>query len=368
MKMGFSNPSLRLGSRPELPAIVVDSNVYTVVGGGRFDGIVGVIAGLEVAHVLHERGVGLRHQLRVIDLTSEVPSDYGASCLVSRTPSHARNDTRLDPLRTKKGRPRMDLGLTGKRALVLAASSGLGFATAKCLAAEGARVALCSRYVARAQSAAQRIEDETGNAVTAFGADVSRSEDLERLVEESVAELGGLDILVCNAGGPPPGSFSKVSEEQWDAAYQLTLQSVVRSVRFALPHLQSDGGGSVLVLASSSVKQPIPNLLLSNVFRPAVQALCKHLASEVATSNVRVNCLSPGRIHTDRIDQLDKALAEREGKSLEQVRAESVASIPLGRLGEPDEFGRVAAFLCSDSASYMTGTSVLVDGGVVKSL
>jgi len=262
----------------------------------------------------------------------------------------------------------MDLGLKGKRALVLAASDGLGFAVAKCLAAEGAKVALCSRDLSRAQAAARSIKDQLGNDVVAIKADVSRSSDMEYLVTETVIALGGLDILVCNAGGPPPGNFDSVSEEHWDRAYQLTLQSVVRSVRLALPHLKNSGGGSILILGSSSVKQPIPNLLLSNVFRPAVQALSKHLASELACVGVRVNCLSPGRVHTGRIDQLDQALAERQAKSVEQVRAESVASIPLGRLGEPEEFGRVAAFLSSEAASYMTGTSVLVDGGVVKAL
>lgn len=261
----------------------------------------------------------------------------------------------------------MDLGLRGKRALVLAASSGLGYATAMSLAAEGANVAICSRDSDRASAAALTIQEEAGASVVGFQADVSDSADLERLVADAVQELGGLDILVCNAGGPPPGNFTTVSESQWDMAYQLTLQSVVRSVRFALPHLQAGDGGAVLVLASSSVKQPIPNLLLSNVFRPAVQALCKHLASELAP-DIRVNCLSPGRIHTDRVDELDRASAERQGKSVEQVRSESEASIPMGRLGEPAELGRVAAFLCSDAASYMTGASVLVDGGAVKSL
>lgn len=261
----------------------------------------------------------------------------------------------------------MDLGLKGKRALVLAASSGLGFATAQCLAAEGASVALCSRDGDRAREAGRRIEESTGAKVVALTADVSSATDLERLMGATVAALGGLDILVCNAGGPPPGDFSAVGEEAWDRAYQLTLQSVVRSVRLAVPHLER-GGGSILVLASSSVKQPIPNLVLSNVFRPAVQALCKHLAGELAGRGVRVNCLSPGRVHTDRIEQLDSAVAARTGKSLAQVRADSVATIPLGRLGEPAEFGRVAAFLCSEAASYMTGSSVLVDGGMVRGL
>lgn len=262
----------------------------------------------------------------------------------------------------------MDLGLEGKLALVLAASSGLGFATAKCLATEGARVAICSRELDRASAAAREIEAVAPGPVTALKADVSRAEDIERLIADTVNVLGGLDVLVCNAGGPPPGNFANIHEEEWERAYQLTLQSVVRSVRSALPYLSAGRGGAVLVLASSSVKQPIPNLMLSNVFRPAVQALCKHLSSELASFNIRVNCLSPGRIHTGRVDQLDWAVAERQGKTFEQVRRESVASIPMGRLGDPDEFGRVAAFLCSDAASYMTGASVLVDGGAVRAL
>ena len=262
----------------------------------------------------------------------------------------------------------MDLGLTGKRALVLAASGGLGYATARVLSLEGADVVISSRDAGRIRDAGARLTGETGRSVTGLVGDVSDATDLANLVDSAATALGGLDVLVCNAGGPPPGTFADIDEEQWDLAYQLTLQSVVRSVRLALPHLRESGGGSILVLASSSIKQPIPNLVLSNVFRPAVQALCKHLATELASDGIRVNVLSPGRVHTERIEQLDKATAEREHKSLDDVRAETIAAIPLGRLGEPHEFGRMAAFLCSDAASYVTGASVLVDGGLVKSL
>lgn len=262
----------------------------------------------------------------------------------------------------------MDLQLSGKRALVLAASSGLGLAVARELHAEGASVALCSRSLERATEAAADIAGTDGSPrVHAFEADVSDAASLERLFAGAVDALGGLDILVCNAGGPPPGGFSALSESDWDGAYRLTLQSVVRSVRLAVPHLEV-GGGSILALASSSVKQPIPNLLLSNVFRPAVNALCKHLASELAPKGIRVNVLSAGRVHTQRIEELDAAAAKRQGKSVEEVREASIAAIPLGRLGDPAEFGRVGAFLCSGAASYVTGSSWLVDGGMVKSL
>ena len=262
----------------------------------------------------------------------------------------------------------MDLGLNGRRALVLAASSGLGRASALELAREGARVALCSRDQGRADEAAQAIRDETGAEVHAFEADVADASSLEGLFASATEALGGLDVLVANAGGPPPGGFGSTDEAAWDRAYQLTLQSVVRSARLALPHLKASGGGSILATASSSVVQPIPNLLLSNVFRPAVRALCKHLAEEYAADGIRVNVLSPGRVLTPRIDQLDQANAEKTGKTPEQVRADAVARIPLGRLGDPAEFGRVAAFLSSPAASYLTGQHLLVDGGLIRSL
>lgn len=262
----------------------------------------------------------------------------------------------------------MNLGLDGKLALVTAASGGLGYATAHALASEGAEVSICSRDRGRARDAAERIADETGAKVHAYEADVSRADSLERLFEAATAEMGGLDVLVCNAGGPPPGSFAKLGEAEWDQAYSLTLQSVVRSVRLALPHMRGRGGGAILTLASSSVKQPIPNLLLSNVFRPAVHGLCKSLSLELAGDGIRVNVLSPGRVETERIQQLDQDRAEREGRPIEEVKKASLAAIPVGRLGRPEEFGRVAAFLCSEAASYMTGSSVLADGGMVRCL
>lgn len=261
----------------------------------------------------------------------------------------------------------MDLELKNKTALVTAGSSGLGYASALALAREGAEVAICSRSAERAREAAQRIEQETGSRVRSYQADVTSEADLEALIDSVETDFGTLHALVCNAGGPPPGGFGATTEAQWAQAFDLTLMSVVRTARLALPLLQKEGG-AILALGSSSVKQPIPNLLLSNVFRPAVQALVKHMAIEYAPSGVRINMLSPGRILTARLDQLDAARAEREGKTPGEVRAASVSSIPLGRLGTPDEFGRVAAFLCSGAASYMTGSSVLVDGGMVRAL
>lgn len=262
----------------------------------------------------------------------------------------------------------MELGLRGKRALVLASSSGLGRAIAKRLAFEGAEVALCSRSQVRAEASAASIREETSGHVLAFEVDVSSSASLEELFRQVAESYGGIDLLVCNAGGPPAGNFEAVEECAWSSAFNLTLMSVARSIKLALPYFKAAGGGSILALGSSSVKQPIPNLLLSNVFRPAVHGLVKHLADELASYNIRINMLSPGRILTNRTAELDVARAKRESKSVDQVRAESVAQIPLGRLGEPEEFAKVAVFLLSRAASYVTGSSVFVDGGMIRGL
>ncbi len=262
----------------------------------------------------------------------------------------------------------MDLGLNQKRALVTAASGGLGFATAHALASEGAAVALCSRDLGRAQAAAKTIADATGAAVHAFEADVAVAADVERLVSEAADALGGLDVLVNNAGGPPTGGFDTLTEDDWMRGFQLTLMSAVRGIRATLPHFEAAGGGSILTLLSSSVKQPIPNLLISNVYRPGLAGLTKSLAIDLAPQGIRVNGLAPGRIGTERTHQLNAALAERQGKTVDEVMAASVANIPMGRLGKPEEFARVAAFLCSPAASYVTGHVMIADGGSIRAL
>jgi 3-oxoacyl-[acyl-carrier protein] reductase len=262
----------------------------------------------------------------------------------------------------------MDLDLAGRRALVTAASGGLGYATASALAAEGATVTICSRDLARAEEAASRIASETGGTVHAFAADVASATDLERLVAAAAEAMGGLEVLVNNAGGPPPGGFADLDDAKWEVGFQLTLMSVVRTTRLALPHMERSGGGSILTIMSSSVKQPIPNLLISNVYRPGLVGLTKSLAIDLAPRGIRVNGLAPGRIATERTKQLDEAAAKKQGKSVEEVRAASVASIPMGRLGEPAEFGRVAAFLSSPAASYVTGQVLIADGGSVRAL
>ncbi|MBI1851419.1 MAG: SDR family oxidoreductase [Planctomycetes bacterium] len=259
----------------------------------------------------------------------------------------------------------MDLGLKGKRALVTAASEGLGRAVARGLAAEGAFVAICSRRREALDALARSISGETGKPVAAFTADVSRAEDCARVVIDAAATLGGLDLLVTNAGGPRPGQFVDLSDDDWRAAFDLTLMSVVRLVRAALPHLE-ESCGRILVMTSTSVKQPIPGLLLSNALRAAVTGLVRTIADELAPKGIRVVAVAPGRIDTDRLRQLDEARAKRTGTIVEAVREAEERDIPLGRYGRPEEFADAVVWLASDRASYVTGTTVVVDGGKIR--
>lgn len=243
----------------------------------------------------------------------------------------------------------MDLGLQDTRALVAAASRGLGRACAAALAAEGARVFIVSRSEERLALA----EREVG-AAGHVAVDLAGPGGPERAVEAAVAALGGLDILVCNAGGPPPGTFESTPVEQWEVGYHLTLMSTVRLTRAALPLLIDSGRGRIVNITSISVRQPIPNILLSNAFRSAVTAMAKTLAGEVARHGVTVNNLAPGTILTDRVRQLYSRSAEDLGRT-----------IPAGRVGDPAEFGAACAFLCSRQAGYITGQTIGVDGGAL---
>ncbi|MCL6516541.1 SDR family oxidoreductase [Alicyclobacillus sp.] len=263
----------------------------------------------------------------------------------------------------------MDFGVQGKTVLVLASSKGLGFATAKAFAAEGANVMLTSRSEAALREAQARIQQETGNGSVRFcAADVSRAEDIERLFSETEAAFGGVDVLVNNAGGPPPGNFDTVTEEQWVAAHELTLLSVVRATRRALPHMRKNQWGRIVNFTSSSIRQPIDNLILSNTYRAGILGLSKSLAIELAPDNILVNVIGPGRIATDRVAQLDANRARQLGTSVEEVARQSMAQIPLGRYGTPEEFAALALFLGSAANGYITGQAILVDGGMVKSL
>ena len=262
----------------------------------------------------------------------------------------------------------MDLELTGRVALVTAASKGLGRATATQLAAEGARVMISSRGEQQLARTAAEIAEATGAQVEHCAADVADPADLARLLAETQEKLGGVDALVANAGGPPPGGFDAIDDAKWYQAHDLNLMSTVRLIRGVLPHMREQGWGRIAVVTSSSVKQPIENLLLSNTYRIAVVGLAKSLATEFAGAGVLVNTVGPGRIATDRVASLDANRAKQTGKSIEEVRAQSEKGIPIGRYGEADEFGRVAAFLVSGANTYLTGQNLLVDGGMVKAI
>jgi 3-oxoacyl-[acyl-carrier protein] reductase len=260
----------------------------------------------------------------------------------------------------------VDLGLSGVPVAVAAASRGLGFAVARELAAEGARVAICSRDRRAASAAAASIRDSTGGEVHAREADVSTAEGAAGFVEGAVAALGGLQVLVCNAGGPTPGAATDFDDEAWLRAFELNFLSAVRLVRAALPHLLQRPWGRVLCITSVSVRQPIPNLALSNAVRLATTGFAKTLAAEVGGRGITVNCLLPGSIATDRLRSL--AGAPPGAGPDHPAYAAMAAEVPLRRVGAPEEFGAVAAFLCSARASFVNGVNLQVDGGLHRGL
>lgn len=263
----------------------------------------------------------------------------------------------------------MDLGLRGKSVFVAAASKGLGKASAMAFAKEGARVTIASRNLEHLTRAKADIEQETGHSVAMVKMDVMNNADMKQAIQFAASQHGGIDVLVTNAGGPPAGVFEKMTDDDWQRGYELTLLSTIRLIREALPYLKaSSKGGRIVNLASSSVKQPISGLILSNVFRAGVQSLTKSLASELADDGILVNTVSPGRIATERLIELNKNRANQLQRTVEDIEAESVSEIPLGRIGAPDEFGRIVAFYGSYANTYVTGQSILVDGGLVKSL
>ena len=262
----------------------------------------------------------------------------------------------------------MDFGLKGKRAIVMAASRGLGYASALGLGREGCHLVVCSRDQARIDAAADAIRRETGAKVKALVADVSSASEAQRLVDTAVAEYGGLEIVVHNAGGPPAGETLAMTDEQWQKAFEQNLLSFTRIVQAAAPEMRKAGYGRVLTIASSSIKQPIPNLALSNALRAGVWGIAKTLSRELASQGILVNVIAPGRIDTERIAELDQANAQKSGKALDEVRKASVASIPLGRLGRPEELANLVVFLASQAGSYITGQAITVDGAAGNAL
>ena len=253
----------------------------------------------------------------------------------------------------------MDLGLADRRFLVGGASRGLGAAVARALAAEGARVAGVARTPELGTEA-------SAAAVIPVAVDLSNPDGAAQAVQAAVGSLGGLDGLVVNSGGPPGGTFATVDEAAWERAIAGTLLSTIRLIREALPHLRDGHDPAIVLVLSSSVREPIPGLVTSNVLRPGLAGLIKSLVTEIAP--IRINGVAPGRFATERVRSLDEARAAESGASVDEIEAQTRARIPLGRYGDPDELGRVVAFLLSPAASYLDGVILPVDGGMIRSL
>lgn len=262
----------------------------------------------------------------------------------------------------------MDLGLQGKVIMVAAASKGLGYGIAQAVAREGALVSIASRTEAEILQAAETLQAETGTAVLGSVMDAQNSASILDWVASTEVRFGRIDGLVVNAGGPPTGGFDHFTDDDWQAAFELTLLSSVRMIRAVLPAMRQRGGGSILTITSSSVKEPIDILLLSNVMRSGVVSLVKSLSRQLAAEHIRVNNLVPGRIDTDRVRSLDTLSAKRVGQSPEAQKAQQESLIPWGRYGTIEEFGKAGAFLLSDAASYITGETLIVDGGAMRTV
>ena len=260
----------------------------------------------------------------------------------------------------------MDLGLNGKRAIVAAASSGLGAAIATALAAEGCVVELCSRSRERATATAERIGAATGGSVTAVEVDVCDDGAVRSWIDAAAARHGGLDIVIPNAGGPRMATFDETAPPDWDAAYSLTLRSAMSFAAASKPHLVP--GSSLLFMTSVSVREPISALSMSTVFRAGVASLAKLLANDWASDGIRVNHLIPGRIATERVASLDASVAESKGLTVEEIRTRNEGTIPLRRYGDPSEYAAAAAFLVSPAASNITGATQQVDGGLISEI
>ena len=262
----------------------------------------------------------------------------------------------------------MELGLNGRVAIVAGASKGLGKAVAFGLAREGVNLAICARGKESLTETARMIEEQHKVSVLPVVADLRNSADVERVVESAIKKYGRVDILLNNAGGPPPKSFEESTREDWQKAIDLNFLSGMRLIQLVLPYMKSQKWGRIINILSSGLKQPIDGLIQSNAARAAMAGAAKTLSREVAAYGILVNNVCPGRIQTERLDEVDAATAKRKGISVEEVRRDSCREIPMARYGRPEEFANVVIFLASETASYITGSTLQIDGGYIRSL
>ncbi|WP_058306669.1 SDR family oxidoreductase [Gracilibacillus massiliensis] len=257
----------------------------------------------------------------------------------------------------------MDLGVKGKKVLVTAASKGLGKACAKAYAKEGAQVYIASRNKQQLEEAAQEIIEESGNnQVSSIVCDLTKAED----IKEMITRIGTIDILINNSGGPPAGKFDDFNDDDWQHAFELLLMNIIRTVRVVTPGMRAQQFGRIVNITSSSMKQALDGLLLSNTFRPAIVGLSKSLSQELASDNILINSVGPGTMETDRIRDIFKQQASTE--SVEERLVKAGEDVPIGRIGQPDEFAKAILFLGSEANTYITGQTLIVDGGAMKTL
>ncbi len=262
----------------------------------------------------------------------------------------------------------MDLGISNKIAIVQAASKGLGFGIARALSAEGVNVVICARTKNGLSAAAERIHSQTGNPVHPVVCDLSKQQQIVGLFRECKNEFGDPDIIVCNAGGPPRGKFDEFTKDDWSQAFQNNFHSAVTSIKLAVPAMKKKQWGRILLVTSIAVKQPIDDLVLSNSARAAVTAFAKTVSNDLAAEGITVNCLMPGAHRTSRLEQLVNDIAEDDGCTIEEAWDKLGTHTAMGRLGTIEEFGSLAAFLCSENAAFITGQSIAHDGGSAKGL
>lgn len=263
----------------------------------------------------------------------------------------------------------MDLKLKDKSVIITASSQGIGKAIAKEFAKEKADVVISSRHEEKLKKTVAEIQEQTGNKnVNYVVCDITRIEDIKYLVEKTVRWYGSVHVLVNNAGGPPAGAFDSFDDDAWQRSFELNLLSFIRTIREVLPYMKKQQSGHILNIASSSIKEVLENLILSNTFRTGIVGLSKSLSVELAKYNILINTVGPGKIATERVAILDRIRAEKAGITYEEQVKKTEIAIPIGRYGKPEELAKIVAFLCSDINTYITGQSLVIDGGLVKAL